>query len=286
MVNINMSSLNRIFTRNMLKQFINGEYCDAYNYAVNKFTTDYISKKNKVIIEEFYNNLRKNYRNEYFYKNTLFNKLLLGVHSVNTTTGLTEVSISKSKADFIMINGKANVYEIKTELDNLERLKFQILDYYKAFDHVTVVSYENNLMNIQDIIRQLDRPVGIRVIRKNGSIGEIKKTERFHKDLDKEVIFKILRKYEYESILNSYYGYIPEVSQFDHYTVCKNMFYDIPLIDSYPLFLKVLKKRVDIDSNNLKMIPYELKFLAYFMGLSDSDFLKLNRFLECVYTGG
>lgn len=281
-----MSVLNRIFTRNMIYQFINGEYCDAYNYAVNKFTTDYVAKKNKVIIEEFYNNLRKNYRNEYFYKNTLFNKLLLGIHSVNTTTGLTEVSISKSKADFIMINGKANVYEIKTELDNLERLKVQVLDYYKAFDHVTVVTYENNLMNIQKIIRQLGRPVGVRVIRKNGSIGEIIKADRYDDDLDKEVIFKILRKYEFESILNSYYGYIPEVSQFDHYSVCRNMFYDIPLNESYHLFLKVLKDRVDIDSNKLKMIPYELRFLAYFMDLSDSDFLKLNQFLECEYTGG
>lgn len=283
---MNMSVLNRIFTRNMIYQFINGEYCDAYNYAVNKFTTDYVAKKNKVIIEEFYNNLRKNYRNEYFYKNTLFNKLLLGIHSVNTTTGLTEVSISKSKADFIMINGKANVYEIKTELDNLERLKVQVLDYYKAFDHVTVVTYENNLMNIQKIIRQLGRPVGVRVIRKNGSIGEIIKADRYDDDLDKEVIFKILRKYEFESILNSYYGYIPEVSQFDHYSVCRNMFYDIPLNESYHLFLKVLKDRVDIDSNKLKMIPYELRFLAYFMDLSDSDFLKLNQFLECEYTGG
>lgn len=283
---MNMSVLNRIFTRNMIYQFINGEYCDAYNYAVNKLTTDYVDKKNKVIIEEFYNNLRKNYRNEYFYKNTLFNKLLLGVHSVNTTTGLTEVSISKSKADFIMINGKANVYEIKTELDNLERLKVQVLDYYKAFDYVTVVTYENNLMNIQEIIRQLARPVGVRVIRKNGSIGEIKKAERYDDDLDKDVIFKILRKYEYESILNSYYGSIPEVSQFDHYSVCRNMFYDIPLNVSYQLFLKVLKDRVDIDSNKLKMIPYELRFLAYFMDLSDSDFLKLNQFLECEYTGG
>ena len=64
------------------------------------------------------------------------------MHSVNTTTALTEVAIAKSKADFVLINGKAVVYEIKTELDNLERLCSQIDDYYKAFDHVAVVTYE------------------------------------------------------------------------------------------------------------------------------------------------
>lgn len=42
---MNMSVLNRIFTRNMINQFINGEYCDAYNYAVNKFITDDVAKK-------------------------------------------------------------------------------------------------------------------------------------------------------------------------------------------------------------------------------------------------
>ncbi|MBU5889902.1 sce7726 family protein, partial [Vibrio cholerae O1] len=77
-------------------------------------------------------------RNEYFYKNTLLNKLLLGKHSLNTTTAITEIPINKSKADFILINGKAVVYEIKTGLDSFERLESQIEDYFKAFVNVYV----------------------------------------------------------------------------------------------------------------------------------------------------
>ena len=88
-------------------------------------------------------------RNEYYYKITLLNKLLLGIHSVNTTTALTEFPIAKSKADFVLINGKAVVYEIKTELDNLERLESQISDYYKAFDHVAVVTCIENVENVK-----------------------------------------------------------------------------------------------------------------------------------------
>ena len=42
-----------------------------------------------------------------------------------------------------MINGKAVVYEIKTELDTFERLATQIDDYYKAFDHVCVVASDS-----------------------------------------------------------------------------------------------------------------------------------------------
>lgn len=53
--------------------------------------------------------MNKNHRNEYFYKNTLLNKLLLGVHKPTTTVALTEIPIAKSKADFVLINGKRDV---------------------------------------------------------------------------------------------------------------------------------------------------------------------------------
>ena len=128
--------------------------------------------------------MKNNYRNEYFYKNTLLNKLLLGVHSVNTTTALTEVAIAKSKADFVLINGKAVVYEIKTELDNLERLSSQVDDYYKAFDHVAVVTYEKNLQQLQKVLDSIDKPVGIYVLRKNGKLGTVRKPQRHISDLD------------------------------------------------------------------------------------------------------
>ena len=147
-----MSNLNRIFTRNMLRHFIDGKVDNVYSSVVRRYTSNADQKNNRELISEIYCELKNNYRNEYFYKNTLLNKLLLGVHSVNTTTALTEVAIAKSKADFVLINGKAVVYEIKTELDNLERLSSQVDDYYKAFDHVAVVSYEKNLQQLQKVL--------------------------------------------------------------------------------------------------------------------------------------
>ena len=116
-----MSNLNRIFTRNMLRHFMDGKTDNVYATVVKRYICNPNQKKNRQLISEIYCELKNNYRNEYFYKNTLLNKLLLGVHSINTTTALTEVPIAKSKADFVLINGKAVVYEIKTELDNLER---------------------------------------------------------------------------------------------------------------------------------------------------------------------
>ena len=281
----NISNLNRIFTRNMLRHFINGKVDNVYSSVIRRYISDAEQKNNRELISEIYCKLKNSYRNEYFYKNTLLNKLLLGVHSVNTTTALTEMAIAKSKADFVLINGKAIVYEIKTELDNLERLSSQIDDYYKAFDHVAVVTYEKNLSQLQKVLESIDKPVGIYILRRNGKLGTIQKTQRYTGDLDREVIFKLLRKSEYEEIIVRRYGHLPEVTQFRYYSACKKMFLQIPVEESYLLVLKILKMRMQIEKEEFAKIPYELKFLAYFMELTYDDYQKLGVFLECQYGG-
>ena len=280
-----MSNLNRIFTRNMLRHFIEGKVDNVYSSVIRRYTSNANQKNNRELISEIYCELKNNYRDEYFYKNTLLNKLLLGVHSVNTTTALTEIAIAKSKADFVLINGKAVVYEIKTELDNLERLNSQIADYYKAFDHVAVVTYERNLQQLKKVLDNVDKPVGIYVLRKNGKLGTIRKPQRHTGDLNKEIIFKLLRKSEYENIIAQQYGYLPEVTQFKYYSTCKKMFLQIPIEESYLLVLRTLKKRMQLEKEEFVKIPYELKFLVYFMELSCDDYQKLENFLERQYGG-
>lgn len=280
-----LSNLNRIFTRSMLRCFIEGNVNNVYSSVVRRYISDAEQKSNRQLISEIYSELKNNYRNEYFYKNTLLNKLLLGVHSVNTTTALTEMSIAKSKADFVLINGKAVVYEIKTELDNLDRLISQLDDYYKAFDHVAVVTYEKNLQQLQKLLDCITKPVGVYVLRKNGKLSTVRKPQRYTSDLDKEIIFKILRKSEYENIIVQRYGYLPEVTQFKYYSTCKKMFLQIPIEESYLLVLKILKKRMQLEKQEFVKVPYELKFLAYFMELTCDDYQKLENFLERQYGG-
>ena len=285
MENNKMSNLNRIFTRHMLRQFMDGKTDNVYATVVKRYISNPNQKNNRQLISEIYCELKNNYRNEYFYKNTLLNKLLLGVHSINTTTALTEVAIAKSKADFVLINGKAVVYEIKTELDNLERLSSQIDDYYKAFYHLAVVTFEKNLVQLQKVLDNIDKPVGIYVLRKNGRLGTVQKPQKYVEDLNKEIIFKLLRKNEYEKIIGRYYGYLPEVSQFKYYTACKQLFLQIPLEESYLNVLKILKKRMQLEKEEFVKVPYELKFLTYFMELKCEDYQKLEMFLEQQYGG-
>ena len=190
---------------------------------------------------------------ENFLLSSLLNKLLLGIHSVNTTTALTEMAIAD--------------------------------DYYKAFDHVAVVTYEKNLQQLQKVLASIDKPVGIYILRRNGKLGTVRKPERYSGDLDKETIFKLLRKSEYEDIIAQRYGYLPDVTQFKYYSTCKKMFLQIPIEASYLLVLRILKKRMRLEKEEFVKIPYELKFLAYFMELTYDDFQKLEVFLERQYGG-
>ena len=128
----NNLALNRVFIQSTFKELLTepSETCPYYT-VIRRIINNPADKRNGQILSEFYSFISKNHRNEYYYKNTLLNKLLLGVHKPTTTVALTEIPIAKSKADFILINGKAVVYEIKTALDTFERLETQ-LNHWKA----------------------------------------------------------------------------------------------------------------------------------------------------------
>lgn len=86
----------------------------------------------------------------------------------------------------------------------------------------------------------MKRPVGLYVLQKKGTIKTIRRPEKYIDCLDAEVLYKILRKQEYEQIILKKYGYLPEVSAFKYYIECKKLFVEIPLEESYTLVLKLL----------------------------------------------
>lgn len=275
--------LNRFFSDRTFRNLINGVDDNTYDAVIHKYLqTDFSDFTNQCAIQQIYGFLDKEYRNEYFYKNTILNKLLLHVHSVRTTTALRELPIGKSKADFVLINGKAVVYEIKTELDNFERLGDQVASYYKAFDHVVVVTSIENEREILNF-KGIPDTVGIYLLQKNGYFKRLREPVKNVSYIDSEVLFKLLRKQEYLSIIFDYYGRVPDVNQFVFYQTCKKWFTDMPLCISYPKTLSILKKRVSIDENAFKQVPYELKFLVYFMEFTSKDYLNLHNFLNSSY---
>lgn len=280
----NSTVLNRIFTQTTLKEIVdNPSQSDTYISVIKRVDVNPTSKNNGQIISEIYSYLKNRYRNEYFYKNTLLNKLLLGVHKPTTTTALTEIPVGKSKADFVLINGKAVVYEIKTALDTFERLETQLADYYKAFDHVAVLTDKKNEIAITKLLE--GTPVGIYLMTKRNQLHCVREPERYTKKLSAEEIFKVMNKEEYESLLLRFYPTLPDVQPVRYYRACKDCFCNIDLSASYSAYLEELKKRNKIIVEQYDKVPYELKSLIYFSKYRKTDYDNLCSFLNQLYEG-
>lgn len=270
--------VNRFFSRNTFRDLLKYGDCDTYRAIIGNYIADPDKLTNKECIEKIYHFLETNYRNEYYYKNTILNKLLLGIHSPRTTTALTEVPVGKSIVDFVLINGEATAYEIKTDLDNLDRLQGQITDYYKVFPKVIVVTSEHNYL--ETARRIAETPTGIFVLTKRGSLSLRKSPEKNMENLSKTAMFKVLRKKEYEEILLSCFGALPKVSQFDYYRTCQAMFESVSTEDAYTAFIRALKKRRKVEIEEFRKVPYTLRFLVYFSYFGTADYQELTRFLE------
>ncbi len=278
--------LTRFFSQNMLHSFI--VETEPSTELMRRIVRRYCIKTdngatNEQVISDIYQYIGKSYRNEYFYKNTLINKLIINVHRINTTTALTEVPVAKSKADLIMINGKAVVYEIKTELDSFDRLLSQVSDYYKAFDHVCVVTSEPQLQSLYELVGHL--PVGIYVLTDRNTIRRVREPAEHRIDLDPKCIFKILNKPEYESIVYKVNGSLPNVTPVKYYQACRDILCDLPIEQLYKLFLLELKGRNRINITDYSTIPNALRFLMYFSKENEQSTQKLQEFLSAPFEG-
>ena len=163
------STVGKIFTIPYIDALIEKKQIPS---TFKKCIVRYVSNDDEItygeVISRIYAYMDKEYRNEYFYKNTIFNQLLVQRHDLYNTAALTELPIADSKADFVMINGKGVVYEIKTDLDNLQRLQNQINDYYKIFSYVNVVVSKKQLDKVCEVLE--DTKVGIIELTKSGRL--------------------------------------------------------------------------------------------------------------------
>lgn len=111
------------------------------------------------------------------------------------------INDKNTRVDIAVINGIFHGYEIKSDLDNLERLPKQIKDYNKVFDKMTLVVGKKHLLKSFNLVPD---HWGVTVVKKskNGFVlNEIRKPT-INKLQDKMVISNLLWKNEALSILD------------------------------------------------------------------------------------
>ena len=286
----NSRAINRVFTRGVITDLIECGTNDVYDYVVRRYVNDPERKTHGQIISEIYHRLGQEHRNEYYYMNTLLNRLLCGnKHNVNTTTALSQVRIGQHIADFVLINGEGLVYEIKSDLDNYDRLFDQLSDYYRAFSKVAVLADAEDRSRVERVLTSfgdMGEAVGIYDLTERNTINWIngREPKLFDDYLDHCSIFKILRKREYENVLLHEYGELPIVAPVFHYRACLELFERIPIKKAQDMAVNELRKRNKISKTVFERIQPELRSTIYFAGLS-RKLPQLEELLQSNYRG-
>lgn len=275
-----LRSLSQIFsTANFNKIVRKKDYVNTFE-RIRKHTTFSNSITNLELLDNVYNELLESYRSEYVYKNALINKKLIKKYSLKSTIALNEFKIGNSIADFVLLNGTARVFEIKTELDGLDKLEKQISDYYSFATEVYIVTSSKHIEKLIELYKETK--VGIIELTQKNSLKEIKPALSNIDLLDHSAIFKSLRKNEYINVLKANSFQIPKVPNTLIFKECLNLSKDIDIVDFQKSAIKVLKKRNIKNPDLLKdnRVPNYLKHICYSLNLSKPEYEELNSFLN------
>lgn len=221
--------------------------------------------------------LDKNYRNEFFFKNSLFNKLFLKKYSLNTAVAISELKVAKSRPDFIIINNRNSiVYEVKTDLDNLDRLIYQISDYYKVFSYVYIVTTEKYYYPVYKEISKHFKNIGIIVLTTNNQFSYKKKALSNYESLEYISLFKLMRKAEYENLVNHFFTVPNNIRQVDHFDTYLYYFKLLDLSEAQKEVLKIIKKRYQMyPLKDFDLIPKEINWLIYSANISEKEYINI-----------
>lgn len=243
----------RIFNSNHITKLAKGDFTLIHKVSKELLKVDIDDDISLcAVFDRVYSLISKHYRYEYFFKNTIANKLLLGKHSLNTATLLSEFRVGKNIADCVLINGVSTCYEIKTEYDSLARLDEQLNAYCQLFDRVYVIIDERF---INDILSKTPKHVGIIKLTKKNTLSTIREAEDLtSRDISIDFIMNSLRSNEYIELTNRLSGFTPDVGNIHMHSACKKLIEQAPLDlvrDQYRNILKYSRKNNSFLLNSL-----------------------------------
>ncbi|HAQ38159.1 MAG TPA: hypothetical protein DCQ58_06585, partial [Saprospirales bacterium] len=275
-----LRSLSQIFTPSNFKKIVRRKDYSYTNNRINKHISLQTPTTKKNLIEFVYQELQTNYKSEYLYKNALINKLLLGKYSLNTTTIINEFKIGSSIADFVLLNGEVRIFEIKTELDSLDKLSKQVSDYCQFANKVYVVTHSKFIDKL--ISEYRDSNIGIIEYTQQNTLKEIVEAKDNSTYFDHLTIFKTLRKPEYLDIINQYFGYLPDVPNTQIFKECVSLAKQIEVKEFQKVVFQKLKERKLKCPDLLKSekTPYELKHICYSIDMNKNEYSELFDFLN------
>lgn len=256
-----------LFSRREVLSWLKMDFT-SINYKIYRYDKNWIEPKTSTYLDYLryvYSVLAINYQNEYIFKNEFLNKWLISEIGETNSQIFSEFRVGNSIADLAMFNGCSKIFEIKSELDSDARLNLQLTNYRKAFNEIYIIIPKSKLSNY---IKN-DNTVGI--ITYDSSIETafaLVRNAKTNYEIDPATIMSIVHSKEYKSIVNKYYGYLPDMTSFSQYNICSELIFNIPKDKLNKLFISEIKKR---GTDNVLSSRYYKEFNQLFLAL------KMNR---------
>lgn len=259
-----------LFSRSVAELWIKSNF-ESINYKIERYDSKWKDFKNSTYLDYLkyiYQILEKNYQNEYIYKNLFLNEWLIKEIGHNNTTVFNEFRVGNAVADLVMFNGTSKVFEIKTEFDSCKRLNLQIENYSKAFNQIFLIVPENKL----SIYSKFDTTIGLISFNKEDHKEKftLQRDSVFNNEVDYETIMNILHTHEYKSIIESFYGELPNMTSFNQFSICKELIKEIPNDELNRIFINQMKCR-NLENNLSNRYYKEFNQISLSLKLNKKD---------------
>lgn len=190
---------------------------------------------------------RSGLRAEYIYRAALTHNILLGCHSLNTASMLTEFRTGSSKADLVILNGTATVYEIKSDRDSLTRLASQLENYRKVFAKIYVIAGNDH---IQEVLEHTQDNIGVLSLVRWNRISTVREAVENYDFVCPVTIFESLRVTEARAILESVGVPVPELPNTMLRSAMRDCFSRLDSVEVHREMVRVLKRTRNLASLN------------------------------------
>ncbi len=178
-------------------------------------------------------------RDEYIYRAAISHKILMGTHSLQTASMLNEFRAGACKADLVILNGTATVYEIKSERDSLTRLANQVENYKRVFAKVNVIASEGH---VEGVLATVPDDVGVMCLSRRYRISTVREAIDCPERICPVTVFESLRSAEAVAILKTLGVPVPQVPNTQRHTALRALFADLDPTTLHVEMVRTLKR--------------------------------------------
>ena len=214
------------------------------------------------------------HRDEYIYRAAISQKVLMGTHSLRTASMLNEFRVGSCKADLVILNGTATVYEIKSERDSLARLVNQVENYKRVFAKVNVIASEGH---IDGVLNTIPDDVGVMCLSKRYRITSVREAADRPERICPVTVFESLRMAEGIAILRAMGVAVPEVPNTRKHTAMRELFATLDPVAVHAEMVRTLKRTRDLAplGGFVDRLPKSLLAAALSVSVPRSDHSRL-----------